>query len=264
MSHNRRGGDRVAGVENKTSPCKTSVLNLGKTPQVPGLHDVDEKKDANKQLPAKRNERESLLTRNRRIMRLLSMAVIPEERSAFRRRFRQASKDEKKHVKSEQSNLCHVMMSWIAKAFQCEPFQLRRAGDMFPEARIESEFLNKFYIMDVILNRAPSSAAVTGVQAPSDHRKQPVVDCDVVRPLRLYQPDDALPEKDYCYRAAILFLPQCGVFYCHRERRRGDAGVPGSFIAHDMSWLRLQRELTCGGREVSYTFGSDSFVKRLY
>ncbi|KAI2497612.1 hypothetical protein MHU86_16861 [Fragilaria crotonensis] len=109
--------------------------------------------------------------------------------------------------------------------------------------------------MDVILNRAPSSAAVTGVQAPSDHRKQPVVDCDVVRPLRLYQPDDALPEKDYCYRAAILFLPQCGVFYCHRERRRGDAGVPGSFIAHDMSWLRLQRELTCGGREVSYTSG---------
>jgi hypothetical protein len=141
---------------------------------------VDEKKDANKQLPAKRNERESLPT-NRRIMRLMSMAVIPEKRSAFRQRFRQASKDEKKHVKSEQSNLCHVPMSWIAKAFQCEPFQLRRAGDMFPEARIESEFLNEFYVMDVILNRAPSSAAVTG--APSDHGKQPVVDCDVVRPF---------------------------------------------------------------------------------
>jgi hypothetical protein len=261
MSHNRRGGDRVAGMGNKTSPCKTSVLNLGKTPRVPGSHDVDEKKDANKQLPAKRNERESLPT-NRRIMRLLSMAVIPEKRSAFRQRFRQASKDEKKHVKSEQSNLCHVPMSWIAKAFQCEPFQLRRAGDMFPEARIESEFLNEFYVMDVILNRAPSSAAVTG--APSDHGKQPVVDCDVVRPFRLYRPDDALPEKDYCYRAAILFLPQCGVFYCHRERRRGDVGVPGSFIAHDMSWLRLQRDLTCGGREVSYKFGSDSFVKRFY
>ncbi|KAI2490750.1 hypothetical protein MHU86_23819 [Fragilaria crotonensis] len=142
MSHNRRGGDRVAGMGNKTSPCKTSVLNLGKTPRVPGLHVVDEKKDAKKQLPAKRNERESLPT-NRRIMRLLSMAVIPEERSAFRRRFRRASKDERKHAKSEQSNLCHVPMSWIAKAFQCEPFQLRRAGDMFPE-RIESSSLMNF------------------------------------------------------------------------------------------------------------------------
>jgi hypothetical protein len=25
---------------------------------------------------------------------------------------------------------------------------------------------------------------------------------------------------DYLHRAAILFLPQCGAFYCHRERRR--------------------------------------------
>ncbi|KAI2493451.1 hypothetical protein MHU86_21108 [Fragilaria crotonensis] len=130
MSHNRRGGDRVAGMGNKTSVQDVGA-KFGKTPRVPGLHVVDEKKDAKKQLPAKRNERESLPT-NRRIMRLLSMAVIPEERSAFRRRFRRASKDERKHAKSEQSNLCHVPMSWIAKAFQCEPFQLRRAGDMFP------------------------------------------------------------------------------------------------------------------------------------
>ena len=85
MSPNRRGGDRIAGMGNKTSPCKTSVLNLGKTPRVPGLHVVDKQEDATKRLPAKRDAKHSLPT-NRRIMSLLSMAVVPEERRAFRRR----------------------------------------------------------------------------------------------------------------------------------------------------------------------------------
>ena len=33
---------------------------------------------------------------------------------------------------------------------------------------------------------------------------------------------------------------------------------------HDMSWLRLQRTESHGGREVSYSFGADSFVKRFF
>ena len=37
--------------------------------------------------------------------------------------------------------------------------------------------------------------------------------------------------------------------------------MPGTLTAHDMSWLRLRREVTGGDREVSYAFGSDSFVK---
>ncbi len=39
--------------------------------------------------------------------------------------------------------------------------------------------------------------------------------------------------------------------------------MTGTFVAHDMSWLRLQRTETHGGREVSYLFGTDSFVKCL-
>ena len=237
-----------------TSTCKTSVLNLGKSPRVPGLHVVNEQKDDEKKgLPATCNERDNLPS-NRRIMLLLSLAVISEERSAFIRRFRQASKDDKCE-KSEcgSRNLFNVPISWIAKAFQCKPFQLRCAGDMFPKSRIESEYMNEFYIMDVVLNRALTPAGF-GDPPPAD----------VVQPFRSYQPDDILPEKDYCYRAAILFLPQCGMFYCHRERRRGDVGVPGTFIAHDMSRLRLQREVTRDGRGVSYKVGVDSFVKRFY
>jgi hypothetical protein len=58
------------------------------------------------------------------------------------------------------------------------------------------------------------------------------------------------------------FLPQCGKFYCHRENCRGDVGVSGTFAAHNMSWLRLQRTETHGSCEVSYSCGADSFVKR--
>jgi hypothetical protein len=169
---------------------------------VPGLHVEDKQEDATKQLPAKRDAKHSLPT-NRRIMSLFSMAVVPEERRAFRRRFRRASKEGEEGETTEptSSNLCHIPISWVAKAFQCEPFQLQCAGDMFPKSRIESEFLNEFYIMDAILNQAPSPARMGD---PPDND-----DGNVMMLTRMWcvrsEPEDVLPGKDYCYRAAILF-----------------------------------------------------------
>ena len=265
MSPNRRGGDALAGMGRRTSPCVTSVLNLGSSPWVPQLHTgaVDSKQEDvdKKSLPAPRDERQRLPS-HRRIMSLLSMAIIPEERAEFRNRFREASKD----VDAGGCRFfCHTPIPVIASAFGCEPFQLRSAADMFPESRIESEFLNEFYIVDVILNRAPAPAATGGdnkMGRETDVSESLDVDYDVVRHVVCYMAEDLDPEKDYLYRAAILFLPQCVVFYCHRERCGRDVGVPGTLIAHDMSWLRLRRKVTNGGRYVSYTFGSDSFVKR--
>ena len=131
-----------------------------------------------------RNEKHTLPTKVR-IMSMLSMAVIPEERRAFRRRFRQASRKDVEGNDMEQkpcatgvSDMCAVPISWIANAFECEPFQLRCAGDMFPESRIESEFLNEFYVMDVVLNRAPKAAATDSLQE---------TDYDVVRPVISYK-----------------------------------------------------------------------------
>jgi hypothetical protein len=73
-------------------------------------------------------------------------------------------------------------------------------------------------------------------------------------------------EMDYLYRAAILFLPQCGAVYCHRERRKGDVGVLDTLTAHDMSWHRRQRDVSSPqtNGEVSYTFGEDSFIRRFF
>ena len=89
-------------------------------------------------------------------------------------------------------------------------------------------------------------------------------DCDVVRHVLSCDPEDDDPRMDYKYRAAILFLPQCGVVYCHQDRHVGDAGVPGTLRAYDVSWLRLWREVLEDGHQVSYTFGGDGFVRRFY
>ena len=114
---------------------------------------MDMQEDATKRLPAKRDEKDSLLF-NRRIMLLLSMAVVSGERKMFRQRFQCASKEGEEGEKTEptSSNLCHIPIGWVAKVIQCEPFQLRCAGNMFPKSWIKLEFLNEFCIMDVILN----------------------------------------------------------------------------------------------------------------
>jgi hypothetical protein len=95
MLPNRRDGDRIAGMGNKTSLCKTSVLNLGMTPQVPGLHGLGTHEDAKNQFPAKRDEKHSLPT-NKRLLLLLLMAVVPEYRRTIRQRSGVPARKEKR------------------------------------------------------------------------------------------------------------------------------------------------------------------------
>jgi hypothetical protein len=86
---------------------------------------------------------------------------------------------------------------------------------------------------------------------------------DCVRLVRSNKPEDDADKKDYKFRAVVLFLPQCGVFYCARERREDCVGVPKSLVPLDMSWIRLERE-EGPGRSVSYTFGEGGYVKQLH
>jgi hypothetical protein len=75
---------------NRTLPMAMSVRNLGQSPCVLGLQAILD--GWRNRLPSRRGTRESLpcpLT----VMSLLSMAVVPEERRAFRRRFQRAKKD---------------------------------------------------------------------------------------------------------------------------------------------------------------------------
>jgi hypothetical protein len=131
-------------------------------------------------------------------MSLLLIAVIPEERAALRQCFRAGSKDEDGRCCE---TFCQTPISVIAKAFECEPFQLRSAADMFPESQIKSEFLNEVCIMDVVLNRAPAPAATDNenTKGDMDIGKSLDIDCDIVRPVMSYKVEDLGPEKDYLY-----------------------------------------------------------------
>ena len=66
---------------------------------------------------------------------------------------------------------------------------------MFPELGMQSNFLNEFYVMDVIVNRrsAPLTATSGG--------------CHTVCHAQSYIPDNGAPDGDYQFRAVILFLP---------------------------------------------------------
>ncbi len=104
---------------------------------------------------------------------------------------------------------------------------------------------------------APSPAGLTGVGGVAGGGG---ANCNVVHVLSWYPEDDDL-RMECKYRAAILFLPQCAVYW-HWDRHVGNAGVPGTFRAHRMSWLRFRREVLEDGHWVSYTFGGNGFVRR--
>jgi hypothetical protein len=125
------------------------------------------------------------------------MVVIPEERGAFWKRFQKACEDQDRRCCDF---LCQTPIAVIAKALGCEPFQLRSTADMFPGSQMESEFLNKFYIMDVILNLASSPAVtVDNTKEKTDYGKSTEVDYDIVCPFVLYKPKHLGPKMDYLY-----------------------------------------------------------------
>ena len=214
-------------------------------------------------------------------------------------------------------------------------------ADMFPSHGSESEFLDKFYIMDVILNRrvlpsrrkkaksrtkrdgeddcdgessdsdsdddldnsnhdcrmclaACCANSNDGDSALSPPRKRGKLkkddDCDVsnydsdgdgdgdddhhdrkvdpdeVVMVGCYKNDDLDDKWDYKFRTMILFLPQCGVFYCARERRRADTGIAKTFYPMDMAWLRMRREEVPSPNPgypstARYSFGEGGYVK---
>jgi hypothetical protein len=138
------------------------------------------------------------------------------------------------------------------------------AADMFPFSRMESCFLSEIYIMDVILIRSPVMKTEASAVLPTKKAASSVVggEYDVLL-VRSYHEDDLDDKNDFKFRTMKLFLPQCGVFYCARERRKEDVGVAKTHVALDMSWLRLERSTDNNGK-VSYTVGKGGYPNRSY
>ena len=210
------------------------------------------------------------LPSQRQAMLLLSMAVPPEDRACFKERFHAFANGKETSLfpmtAGHDGKVCNTEAAWIAAAYGCDfVHQLQCAADMFPPfSRMESCFLSEIYIMDVILNRSPlmesepSAKLPTKQAAPSAARGE-----DDVLLVRSYHEDDLDDRNDFKFRTMIVFLPQCGVFYCARERRKEDVGVAKTHVALDMSWLRLERSTDDNGK-VTYTFGKGGYVKRFH
>ena len=208
------------------------------------------------------------LPSQRQAMRLLSMAVPPEDRDHFKERFHAFATGKETcpvSVGYTSGKVCNTKDTWIAAAYGCEFVQqLRCAADMFPFSRMESCFLSEVYVMDVILNRSPlvKSEASTELRSRKAASLVRAGEDDVLL-VRSYHEDDLDDKNDFKFRTMILFLPQCGVFYCARERRTEEVGVPKTHVALDMSWLRLKRSTDNNGN-VSYTFGEGGYVKKFH
>ena len=231
------------GSLKRTSPCRTSVLNLGMTPRVSS----EAVGDGGVGLPKRRKGR-NCLPSQAQAMRLISKCLSSKRRQSFHTSFKEAVEKGKKEGDVQ---ICGTPVRWIRESLgNCE--QLTVMSDMFPESGMTSCHQYDIYLMDVILNRSSEPAAKGGTLDP-----------DIVVPMRAFEPGEQDEKFDFVYRTMIAFLPGTGSFYCARERRRSDGGVDKSLVPHDMSWLRLKRDYNVDGTPF-YTFGDDGFVRRLY
>ena len=115
---------------NRTLPMAMSVRNLGQSPCVLGLQAIlDGRRN---HLPSRRGTRESLSSPSTVMLSLLSMAVVPEERRAFRRRFQRAKKDSGECGPVSKFFGGRTPIHVVSRAYKCEPFRLRSHTEMFP------------------------------------------------------------------------------------------------------------------------------------
>ena len=262
----RPENQRIATLK-RTSPCRTSVLNMGSSPRITSTTPTDTTGDDSvikcTGLPRTRRPRDYLPSQQQ-IITLMSRSVIRSERPWLMFALRRAVQEGERTPGEEM--LCNTPISCIQRAFGRDvPIsRLRSLTDMFPAHGTVSDFLSEFFIMDVILNRhVRPDGEDHDDGTPVGQDKDP----DKVVTVWCYKPEELSDEFDYKFRTAILFLPQAGVFYCARERRKADVGIENSFIPIDMSWLRMERHVTPPTSaldehsEVYYTFGKDGYVK---
>ncbi|KAI2497449.1 hypothetical protein MHU86_17053 [Fragilaria crotonensis] len=157
--------------------------------------------------------------------------------------------------------LCGTPMSFILNSLNTvyqhdyDVLQLSSISDMFTEhdanAGTSVDFVQKVYLMDVILNRSMSPSS-----SPAPLAGEGVlVDPDIVAVMRCFEDDDLMDSVDFKFRTCLAFIPDAGIFYCARERHHPDSGVDNTLIPLDMSWLRLHHCHDCNGSGV-YTFGT--------
>ena len=86
------------------------------------------------------------------------------------------------------------------------------------------------YLLDVVLNRQlrPPRSGVTGDGSST------------VRKVQAYSKIKMSDKADADFHSLIIILPNAGIFYCVRERRKEEDGVALSYVPMCIDWLRLK------------------------
>lgn len=123
-------------------------------------------------------------------------------------------------------------------------------SDRFQQHAIDVPHILEIVVMDAVLARSKKIARVlTSTKATVDF------------PVKMKIDDDMLKgeKHDTCFRAFLALLPEAGVFYCHRERRKEYVGVANAHVPMDINWLRIVKNGSCDNR-----FSHGGYVTRLW
>ncbi|KAI2489027.1 hypothetical protein MHU86_25573 [Fragilaria crotonensis] len=193
------------------------------------------------------------LPSQRQAMLLLSMAVPPEDRAHFKERYHAFATGKETSpcpLAGTTRKVCNTNVAWIAAAYGCDFVHQLQC------ARLTCSH-------SLGWSHASSARSTSWMSSSIDRLDENRTKCrasnkegcfiggggeDDVLLVRSYHEDDLDDKNDFKFRTMILFLPQCGVFYCARERRKEDVGVAKTHVALDMSWLRLERSTDSNGR----------------
>ena len=83
----------------------------------------------------------------------------------------------------------------------------------------------------------------------------------VDKPVLMHTVDESLTTEAHNgkFRAIVVVVPEAGVFYCHRERRKVCVGVPNSLVPRDINWRRLPKN-GCASKR----FAANGYITRLW
>ena len=105
-------------------------------------------------------------------------------------------------------------------------------------------------VLDAVLGRTTTHAKpLTSMGATVD------------KPVLMHTVDKTLTTEahDGKFRAIVVVVPEAGVFYCHRERRKACVGVPNSLVPMDINWLRFAKN-GCASKR----FAANGYITRLW
>ena len=123
-------------------------------------------------------------------------------------------------------------------------------SDHFKHCSVKVPHILEIVVMDAVLARSKKLARVlTSTKATVDS------------PVKMKIDDETLKggKHDTCFRAFIALLPEAGVYYCHRERRKEYVGVANAHVPMDINWLRIVKNGSRNNR-----FSPGGYIKRLW